>query len=60
MDDLIKELLAAANMLRTIRVDGDYWLNMAAVYNSIRQVAAKLQESEAKKTDESINNGPDA
>ena len=59
MDDLINELVSAANMLRTIKVDGDYWLQMAAVYNSIVKVANKLQESGVKAS-ESGNDSADA
>ena len=59
MDELINELASAANMLRTVKVDGEYWLQMSAVYNSIVKVAQKLKEREAVK-DESSNNGADA
>jgi hypothetical protein len=59
MDELINELASAANMLRTVRVDGEYWLQMSAVYNSIVQVAQRLKEMEVVK-DESGNNSPDA
>lgn len=59
MDNLINELASAANLLRTVKVDGEYWLQMSAVYNSIVQVAQKLKEREAVK-DESSNNGADA
>lgn len=59
MDELINELASAANMLRTVKVDGEYWLQMSAVYNSIIQVAQKLKEREVVK-DESSNNGADA
>lgn len=60
MGELIEELLKAANLLQTVKVGGEYWLTMAAVYGSIVQTAQKLQESEAKQQDESINDGPDA
>ena len=59
MDELINELASAANLLRTVKVDGEYWLLMSAVYNSIVKVAQKLKESEVVK-DESSNNGADA
>jgi hypothetical protein len=59
MDELINELASAANMLRTVRVDGEYWLQMSAVYNSIVQVAQRLKEMEVVK-DESGNNSSDA
>jgi len=59
MDELINELASAANLLRTVKVDGEYWLQMSAVYNSIVQVAQKLKEREVLK-DESSNNGANA
>lgn len=59
MDETINELVSAANLLRTVKVDGEYWLQMSAVYNSIVKVAQKLKESEVVK-DESGNNGADA
>lgn len=59
MDELINELASAANMLRTVKVDGEYWLQMSAVYNSIVQVAQKLKEREVV-NDESSNNGANA
>ena len=59
MEELIKELVDTANALRNVKVDGEFWIIMAASYNSIIQVAQKLQESEVKQN-ESINNGPDA
>lgn len=59
MDELINELASAANLLRTVKVDGEYWLQMSAVYNSIVKVAQKLKESEVI-NDESNNNGADA
>jgi hypothetical protein len=59
MDELINELASAANLLRTVKVDGEYWLQMSAVYNSIVKVAQKLKESEVVK-DESSNNSADA
>lgn len=59
MDELINELASAANLLRTVKVDGEYWLQMSAVYNSIVQVAQKLKEKEVVK-DESSNNSADA
>ena len=59
MEALINELASAANLLRSVKVDGEYWLQMSAVYNSIVQVAQKLKESEVVK-DESSNNGADA
>lgn len=59
MEELINELASAANLLRTVKVDGDYWLQMSAVYNSIVQVAQKLKEREVVK-DESSNNGAGA
>jgi hypothetical protein len=59
MDELINELASAANLLRTVKVDGEYWLQMSAVYNSIVKVAQKLKESEVVK-DEPGNNSPDA
>jgi len=59
MDELINELASASNLLRTVKVDGEYWLQMSAVYNSIVKVAQKLKESEVVK-DESSNNGANA
>jgi uncharacterized protein Yka (UPF0111/DUF47 family) len=59
MDELINELASAANLLRTVKVDGEYWLQMSAVYNSIVKAAQKLKESEVVK-DESGNNSPEA
>lgn len=50
-----EELLKAACLLKTVKVDGDYWLIMQAVYNSIVTVANKIREGETKV--ESVNNG---
>lgn len=54
MEDIINELLSAANLLKTVKVDGDYWLQMSAIYNSIVQSAQKLQRGGNE--NESINN----
>lgn len=59
MDELINELASAANLLWTVQVDGEYWLQMSAIYNSIVQVAQKLKERKVVKG-ESSNNGADA
>ena len=59
MDDLINELVGAANLLRAVRVDGEYWVSMLAVYNSIIKVAQKLQESGGN-ANESSNDCSDA
>lgn len=40
------ELQKAANLLKTVRVDGDYWLTMTACVNSILSVAAQLTSTE--------------
>ena len=48
---MIEELMKAANLLRTVKVDGEYWMLMAACTNSIVKVANELrkqqEESEA-------------
>ena len=59
MDDLINELVGAANLMRAVRVDGEYWVSMLAAYNSIINVAQKLRESEVK-TNEPGNDSADA
>ena len=59
MEEVINELLSAANLLRTVTVNGEHWITMQAVYNSLVQTAQKLQESEVVK-DESGNNSADA
>lgn len=59
MEEVINELLSAANLLRTVKVDGEHWITMQAVYNSLVQVAQKIQEGEVVK-DEPSNNSADA
>ena len=58
MDEIINELLSAANLLRTVKVDGEYWYTMAAVYGSIVQSAQKLKKE--GENNEPIDNGADA
>lgn len=38
-----EELLKAAQLLRAVRVDGEYWLTMHAVFNSIVQAAEAIK-----------------
>lgn len=59
MDEIINELVAAANLLRTVKVDGEYWYIMAAVYGTLVQTAQKLQKGGIS-SNESSNNGADA
>lgn len=46
MNELYDELIKAAQLLRTVKVDGDGWLNMIAVYGSILKVATALKGEE--------------
>lgn len=59
VEEYVNELVSAANLLRTVKVDGEYWFTMTAIYNSLIQVAQKLQESGVN-DNETINNGADA
>lgn len=47
-----EELLKAAALLKTVKVDGEFWLVMQAVYNSIMKAAT---EREGETDVESVN-----
>lgn len=54
MDKDYEELIKAANALKTVKVDGEYWLIMLASVNSILKVASDMlaimqQEKNANK-----------
>lgn len=51
---MYEELMKAAGLLKAVKVDGEYWLLMQAVYNSIVKVANDIREEETKV--ESVNN----
>ena len=59
MDEIINELMQAANLLRTVKIDGEYWFTMIAIYNTIIQTAQKLQKVEVEQ-DEPGNDTADA
>ena len=59
MDEIINELVTAANLLRSVKVDGEYWYIMAAVYGTLVQTAQKLQKGGIS-SNEPSNNGADA
>lgn len=42
MDKDYEELIKAANALKTVKVDGEYWLIMLASVNSILKVASDM------------------
>ncbi len=44
--DKYKELIAAAQLLKTVKVDGDYWMLMQACVNSIVKIAESLKGEE--------------
>lgn len=54
-DQMINELQQAANLLRTVKVDGEYWVVMQAIYNSMIQVAQFMQQNKGGNTDEPVN-----
>ena len=56
MDKYIDELIKAANALKTVKVDGDYWLTMLASVNSILMVVSALQEQMKEGEKDAINN----
>lgn len=56
MDKYIEELIKAANALKTVKVDGDYWLTMLASVNSILMVVSALQEMTKEGEQDAINN----
>lgn len=56
MDKLIEELIKAANALKTVKVDGDYWLTMLASVNSVLMVVSALQEMTKEGEKDAINN----
>ena len=60
-DQMINELQQAANLLRTVKVDGEYWVVMQAIYNSMIQVVQFMQSENSKggNTVEPINNSAD-
>lgn len=56
MDKYIEELIKAANALKTVKVDGDYWLTMLASVNSVLMVVSALQEMTKEGEKDAINN----
>ena len=59
MDEIISELVSAANLLRSVKVDGEYWVTMLAIYNTLVQTAQKLQNGGGPQN-EPCNDGPAA
>ena len=50
---MIEELLRAAELLRTVKVGGEYWMLMAACVNSITKVAEELRkQAEEQETEQ--------
>ena len=47
-EQMINELQTAANLLRTVKVDGEYWYVMTAIYNSMVQVVQFMQSEQNK------------
>lgn len=62
MNDDYEELIKAANALKTVKVDGNYWLTMLASTNSVLKVASDLlammqqTNAEGKAVQNAINN----
>lgn len=50
------ELMRTAQLLRTVKVDGDYWMLMQACVNSIMKVAEAIK-SRGDSVDTINNNG---
>lgn len=61
-EQMINELQTAANLLRTVKVDGEYWYVMTAIYNSMIQVVQFMQSEKSKggNTVEPINDSADS
>ena len=59
MDEIVNELISAANLLRSVKVDGEYWYVMAAIYGTLVQTAQKLQNGGGPQN-EPCNDGPAA
>lgn len=57
--DCYDELIKTAQALKTVKVDGTYWLTMYASVNSILMVASmlKTQQKEGETDDTIDNNG---
>lgn len=57
MDNYL-DLINTANALRTVKVDGDFWMLMQASVNTILKVAEaiKPKEKQVVKKDEPVNN----
>lgn len=53
MEEIISELMNAANLLRTVKVDGEYWIKMVAIYNTLIHVINELQKVEVKQNEPS-------
>ena len=51
MEEIIQKLLKTAGLLATVRVDGDYWMVMAACRNTVLQVAEELKNEINDKCD---------
>lgn len=49
MEEQYIELMQAAQLLQTVKVDGQYWHVMLACYNSIRKVAEEIRPKEEAK-----------
>ena len=53
--DEYQELIKTAQVLKTVKVDGDFWLVMQACVNSILSVAENIKK-EVKQNDTIDNN----
>lgn len=54
MGELYEELIKTASCLKSVSVNGNYWLIMQACVNSVLKVAEAIKQQEGK-SNESIN-----
>lgn len=50
------ELMQVAQLLKTVKVDGDFWVLMATCVGTIVKIAEAIKPKEGEKND-AINNG---